>query len=52
MCVLLFDVFNGCSLVEKEIGKGMSKIYYWEKLTFSKIAGKVNFSERKFEEIH
>ena len=37
MCVLLFDVLN---------------IYYWEKLTFSKLVGKVNFSERKFEEMH
>ena len=27
-------------------------IYYWEKLTFSKLVGKVNFSERKFEEMH
>ena len=30
----------------------MSNIYYWEKLTFSKFGGKVNFSERKFEEMH
>ena len=30
----------------------MSNIYYWEKLTFSKLLGKVNFSERKFEEMH
>ena len=30
----------------------MSKIYYWEKLTFSKVVGKENFSERKFEEMH
>ena len=52
MCVLLFDVFNGYSLVKKQIGKGMSSIYYWEKLTFSKLVGKVNFSERKFEEMH
>ena len=29
----------------------MPNIYYWEKLTFSKLVGKVNFSERKFEEI-
>ena len=49
MCVLLFDACNGCSLVKKWIGKGMSNIYYWEKLTFSKIVEKVNFSERKFE---
>ena len=48
MCVLLFDVFNGYSLVKKYIGKGMSNIYYWEKLTFSKLVGKVNYSERKF----
>ena len=29
----------------------MTKIYYWEKLTFSKLAGKTNFYESKFEEI-
>ena len=28
MCVHLFNVFNGCSLVKKSIGKGMSHIYY------------------------
>ena len=27
-------------------------IYYWEKLAFSKLVGKVNFLERKFEEMH
>ena len=27
----------------------MSNIYYWEKLTFSKLMGKINFLERKFE---
>ena len=27
----------------------MSNIFYWEKLAFSKLVGKVNFSERKFE---
>ena len=47
MCVLLFDVFKGCFLVKKWIGRGMLYIYYWEKL-----AGKVNFSERKFKEMH
>ena len=52
MCVLLFDVFNGYSLVKKWIRKRMSKIYFWEKLTFSKLAGKVNFLERKFKEMH
>ena len=34
MCVLLFDVFNGCSSSIKEINrliwKGMSNIYYWQ----------------------
>ena len=50
VCFLLFDVFNGCSLVKKQIGKEMLNIYYWEKLTFSKLVGKVNFSEIKFEE--
>ena len=41
MCVLLFDTFNGCSSSIKEINrliwKGMPNIYYWEKLTFSKL---------------
>ena len=27
-------------------------VFNWEKLTFSKLVGKVNFSERKFEEMH
>ena len=40
MCVLLFDVFNGCFWVKKYIGKGMSNIYYREKLTFSKLVKK------------
>ena len=34
------------------ISKGMSNIYYREKLTFSKPVGKGTFSERKFEEMH
>ena len=51
MCVLLFDAFNGCSLVKKYLGKRMWIISYLEKLTFSKLVGKVNFSERKFEEM-
>ena len=29
----------------------MSNIYYWEKLMFSKLVGKVNFPETKFEEM-
>ena len=41
MCVLLFDTFNGCSSSIKELNrliwKGMSNIYYWEILTFSKL---------------
>ena len=37
---------------EKSIVKGMSNIYYWEKLSFSKLVGKVNFLERKFAEMH
>ena len=52
MCVILFDVFDGCSLVKKQIGKEMSNVYYWEKRTFSKLVGKVNSSERKFEKLH
>ena len=55
MHVLLFDIFAGKKkkiLVKKKIGKGMSDIYYWEKLTFSKLVRKVNFFERKFEEMH
>ena len=43
MCVLSFDVFNGSSTSIKEITssliwKGLSNIYYWEKLTFSKLS--------------
>ena len=34
MCVLSFDVVNGCSSVKKLISEGMSNIYYWWKLTF------------------
>ena len=41
MSVLLFDVFNGCSTSIKDLNRliweGMSNIYYWEKLTFSKL---------------
>ena len=41
MSVLLFDVFDASSSLIKEVNrsiwKGMSKIYYWEKLTFSKL---------------
>ena len=41
-----------CKEINRSISKGMSDIYYWEKMTFSKLAGKVNFLERKFEEMH
>ena len=34
------------------ISKGMSNIHFWEKLMFSKLVGRVHFSERKFEEMH
>ena len=27
----------------------MSIIYYWEKPTFPKLVGKINFSEKQFE---
>ena len=30
----------------------MSHLYYWEKPTFSKLVGEINFLERKFEEMH
>ena len=57
MHALLSDVFNGYYLVlvkeiNRLISKGMSNIYYWEKLTFSKLAGKEHFSKRNFEEMH
>ena len=52
MFVLLFDVFDGCSLVKKSTGKRISSIYFWERLTFSKLVGKVNLLKRKFEEMH
>ena len=52
MCSFIFDVFNGCSLVKKEIGKEMSNISYREKLIFSKLVRQVNFSEWKFQEMH
>ena len=60
MSILLFDEFNGCSTSIKEINrliiwKGMSNIYYWEKLTFSKLRFSrkenlkkcINFEEQK-----
>ena len=42
MRVLLFDVFNGYA---KECQT------HWENLTFSKLVGKVNFPEKKIEEM-
>ena len=38
--------------INRLISKGMPNIYYWEILAFSKLIGKVYFSERKFEEMH
>ena len=50
--VLLFDVFNWCSGSIKEINrliwKGMSNIYYWEKLTFSKLQFSRNENLKKY----
>ena len=40
----------------RSISKGMFVFLFdafnWEKIAFSKLVGKVNFSERKFEELH
>ena len=47
MCVFLFDVLNGCSLVNKYIGKRMSKLCFLETLTLLKRGAKVNFSGKK-----
>ena len=47
MWVLLFDVFNRCSVVKKWIGKGMSNIYYWENWMSSKLVGKEKFFGKK-----
>ena len=49
MCTVLFDDFNGFSLEKKEIGKEISYIYYWKKLTFSKLVGKINFSKENLK---
>ena len=38
--------------INRLISKGMTNIYHWEKLTFSEVVGKVNFLEKKFEEMH
>ena len=41
MSVILFDVFNGYSSSIKKLNrliwKGMSNIYHWQKMTFSKL---------------
>ena len=59
MHVLLFDdfiyylmFFSSIKEVNGLISKGMSDIYHWEKLAFSKLVGKENFSERNLEEMH
>ena len=38
--------------INRLISKGMSNIYYWEKLTFWKLVGKEDVLEIKFEEMH
>ena len=45
-------IFGSIKEINKLISKRMSNVYYWEKMTFSKLVGKENFSERKFEEMH
>ena len=53
MSVLLFDVFNGYSIVKKKIVKGMRNIYYNVTITdVLKTCRKSKFSEGKFEEMH
>ena len=47
MCVLLFDVFNGCSLVKKSIGKEMSTIYTEKNWRSEKTCWKSKFFEMK-----
>ena len=47
MCVFLFDVFNGCSLVKKYIGKGISIIYCLEKNDVLKTCRESKFLEMK-----
>ena len=43
-CVFFYLIL----LMDVLLSKGMSNIYYWEKLTFLKTS---TFSERKFEEM-
>ena len=43
--------FSSIEEINGLISKRISKIYYWEKLTFSKLVGKKKLSERKFEEM-
>ena len=45
-------LFSSIKEISWLISKGMPDIYYWEKLMFSKLVGKENFSERKLEEMH
>ena len=51
-CVLFFDYFDELSGSIKEINrliwKGMSNIYYWEKLTFSKLQFSRNENLKKY----
>ena len=51
MCVLLFDVFNGCSTSIKEKWVNMERNV--KHLLLGKTDFKISiFSERKFEEMH
>ena len=47
--MFLMDMFFSYEM-DRLIIKGMSDIFHWNKLTFSKLSEKVNFLERKFEE--
>ena len=41
--------FSSVKEINRLISKGMSNIYYWEKLTFSNLVGKENFSEKSLK---
>ena len=43
--------FSSIKEINKLISRGMSTIYYWGKLTFSKFVWKENLLERKSEEM-
>ena len=39
--------FSSIKEINRLISKGMSNIYYWEKLTFSKLVGKKKIHKKK-----